>query len=162
MKYSVNWANDQIIAKLGKKTVQSVLKSMSYGNADFSAGEKLAVPDAVLKISPREQATFLRKLWTEKLPVSKRAMALTRKILFTEDLNDQGQLYGKTGSCCIDRGCESAPGRQLAWFVGVLAKGKDQYAFATNFSDLEPSHGYAGGAAKAFTKTILTQIGLIK
>jgi len=151
-----------IIPRLGNKTISRYLDDFSYGNHDFSSGEKLTLQEAVLKISPLEQASFLKRLWNDELPISKHAQELTRKILFIKEANSQGQLYGKTGSCCIDKGCESKPGKQLAWFVGALTNRHNKYVFVTNFSDLEISKGYAGGKAREITEAILGKLGITR
>jgi beta-lactamase class D len=162
MKFSVNWANDKIIAQLGRPTVENFLQKWFYGNHDFSKGEGFMVPDALLKISSVEQINLFRNIWNKKLVASPQNMDLIKKILFIENLEKQSKLYGKTGSCCLDHNCEQKAGRQFGWFVGVLENGENKYAFALNFSDLVPSRGYAGAEARDLTKKILKEKNLIK
>jgi len=164
MSDSVVWFSQRITTQLGKKKLQKYLSSFHYGNQDLSAGITeawLVSPSAKngLRINAYEQVEFMKKLWKDKLPATKRAQALAREITFLEKSPKGFLLHGKTGSNFYD------PERKvrLGWFVSHLASsdGKE-YIAVTNFSDLAPSEdsGYGGLKAKEMTKTILAAEGL--
>ena len=105
---------------------------------------------------------FFEKLWLGKLPISNRTTDLTKKILFIEKLGNETECSGKTGSCYVEKKCDHEACEQLGWFVGALKNSLHQYIFVTNFTDLEPTRGYAGGTAREMSKTILEKLGFVK
>jgi beta-lactamase class D len=133
MYNSCVWYSHVLVQKLGQNTIEGYLSSFDYGNQDFSGdpGKNNAMERAwlgsSLKISPLEQASFLKKLIANNLPVSSYAMETTKKILFLNDLENGWKLYGKTGS-----GTESNEEREntvSSWFIGWIEKGPQQYIF---------------------------------
>lgn len=161
---SIVWFSQKITRDLGMKRMKEYLKKFQYGNKNLSQGLTTAwlVSPAdrgpALKISAYEQVEFMKKLWTDKLPVSKRSMALTRELIFLETSPKGYRLSGKTGSNYYDKEKK----QHFGWFVAHLQKGDEQYIAVTNFSDLGPSteEGYGGPKAKAVTKKILESRGL--
>jgi beta-lactamase class D len=168
MRDSVVWFSRRLTVQLGMKKMRKYLREFHYGNEDFSAGLTeawLVSPgnsDPALKISAYEQVDFMNKLWADQLPVSKRAMQLTRKILFLEHSPHGFNFSGKTGSNYFDvsQGQEKRVG--LGWFVSHLQKGDQEYIAVTRFSDLVPvdQKKYGGLRAKQITKDILADQGL--
>lgn len=145
MKYSAMWVTQWITPQLGAKTVQKYLHDFSFGNEDFSGGLAEAWQTSSLLISAYEQVAFLANLWTEKLPLSPRTFALTKKIIFVKDLGDGTSIYGKTGTGCVSgHECMTRPDRMLGWFVGVAKTKTGAYAFAANATDTEPVKDAAG------------------
>lgn len=173
MRDSVVWFSQRLTPQLGKVKLQKYLDSFLYGNRDLSAGLQwawLMAPSeaAALKISAYEQVEFMKKLWSNSLPVSDRAMALTREITYLESSPNGFQLNGKTGSNFYDKDKKVA----LGWFIAHLDNGfvrrvnsqkkHQDYIVVTTISDLEPSEepGYGGLRAKTLTKKILADEGL--
>ena len=145
MKYSVVWYSQVIAQKLGEKKFSSYIKKFNYGNQNVSGdeGKNNGLTESwlgsSLQISPEEQVQFLQKLLDYKLPVSVKAQEMTRNILFIEELPDNWQLYGKTGSCD-----SQDKNKQVGWFVGFLQKEKRQIIFA-NYLEDEERLDYSGG-----------------
>jgi len=164
MRDSVVWFSQRITPHLGKKRFQKYLNSFDYGNKDLSAGitEAWLVSPAenkpALKISAYQQVEFMKSLWTDSLPVSKRATRLTREITFLETSPHGFKLSGKTGSNFYDKEHKI----HFGWFVSHLEKGEEEYIAVANLSDLAPSDesGYGGAKAKMIAKKILTKQGL--
>lgn len=156
MKESIVWVSQRITKKLGKEKVEKYLKDFDYGTADMSGGIETAWLNTdtagTMQISADEQARFLEKFWKGKLPVSKKAIDLTKKITFIETTPKGYGFSGKTGSGII------GPTR-LGWFVGHIEKGAENYIVVTNFTDSKNSLGYGGPAAREKTKEILTDLG---
>jgi len=162
MRDSVVWFSQRLTPQLGAKRVQKYLDGFEYGNRDMSAGLTQAwlvspSKNAGLKISAYEQVEFMKKLWTDSLPVSKRAMKLTREITYLETSPKGFVLNGKTGSGFYD----SDRKLNFGWFIAHLQKGDQEYIAVANLSDLKPSEeGYGGPRAKAVVKRVFGDLGL--
>jgi beta-lactamase class D len=164
MRNSVVWFSQELTPQLGQKKVKHYLELMKYGNQDISSGlttawlNKPNDPRGSLAISPYEQIEFMRKLWSDKLPVSKRAMDLTRKITFREISPNGYKLSGKTGSNSYDKEGKI----QLGWFIGHIENETKEYLVVTNLNDLYPSemNSYGGVRAEELTKRLLIEADL--
>lgn len=137
LKYSVVWYSQQITHALGMERFRRYAQAFDYGNADVSGdpgkdnGLDRAWIASSLKIAPKEQVVFLHKLVDGTLPVSARAMALTREIVETRPAGDGWTIHGKTGAAAskTDAG-EVVRGRPWGWYVGWASKGDRTYVFA--------------------------------
>lgn len=161
---SIVWYSQRITRELGLPKLQKYLDDFKYGNRDMTAGLETAwvvKPSSsgpALKISSYEQIEFLKKLWTDKLPVSKRAMKLTRQILVIEKSDKGSVLSGKTGSHYFDANNK----QQFGWYTGHLDANGAEYLVVANFADDDVGEhdGYGGMRAKAASKQILADLGL--
>jgi len=161
MSRSAKWVTEWIMPQVGEKAITSFLKSFSYGNQDFSGGLKDAWVSSSLKISAHEQVNFLSNFWNGKLGISERATDLTKKIIFIKKLENNAELYGKTGTgCLVGHACLDRADKMIGWFVGVLKSGSNTYVFAGNASDLKPQGPPAGPRMRDATVEILKQMGL--
>jgi beta-lactamase class D len=162
MKNSVVWYSQKLTPLLGLKKIRKYLADFKYGNQDFSGGLSEAWLGGLgktssLKISPYEQLEFLKSFWGLKLPVTKKALILTKRITFLENSPKGYTLHGKTGS--------SRPGKEkdgdLGWFVGHIEREFEEYLVVTAVV-LSPSNpkSYAGFEAKELTKGFLNQQSL--
>lgn len=164
MRDSVVWFSQRVTSKLGEKKFQEYLNKFDYGNKDIRPSITtawLANPGSdtpALRISAYEQVEFMKKLWTNTLPVSQRAMDITKKITYLETSPKGYKLSGKTGSNFYDE----TRTRHLGWFISHLQKGNEEYIAVINFRDMLPSkeEGYGGPKAKAIEKKILEDSGL--
>jgi beta-lactamase class D len=159
MRESVVWFSQELTPKMGKNKLQKYLKDFSYGNQDLSTGMTQAWLNSPsdkkgsLAINAYEQVEFMKNLWSNKLPVSERAMELTRQITYLETSPNGWRLSGKTGSNFYD-----AERRvRLGWFISHIQKGDASYIAVTTFSDLAPqsTDKFGGFVAKELTKKIL-------
>jgi len=163
MKESAKWVTEWIMPQLGSETIKRFLSEFSYGNQDFSGGLKDSWVTSSLKISAYEQVAFLKKLWTNKLPVSKRTVDLTKKIILVKKLGTKSELYGKTGTgCLVGHDCMDRPDKMLGWFVGILKSDTHEYVFAANSSDLVDQSTPSGPRMRNTTIDILEKMGLVK
>lgn len=134
MNYSCVWYSKVLSLKLGLEKIQNYLTSFEYGNQEIS---ELIEPgplnppwiNSTLKISLKEQVGFLQKMIQGNLPISTRAIQMTKKILFKEELHKGWKLYGKTGWSGSDI---ARDGKTLehSWFVGWIENDSRFYPFA--------------------------------
>lgn len=163
MSNSVVWVSQGLTPQLGMGRIKSYLKSFEFGNQDMSGGLTQAWLMSSLAISPDEQILFWKRLWRQRLSVSKPAYEITKKITKIETSENGWTLHGKTGSGSLgERDPGDDTGYQLGWFVGHVARGDREYLFVTRFSDREKNitHGPAGWTAREMSKEILRKLEL--
>ena len=80
------------------------------------------------RISPFQQIDFLKRLYTSKLPISKRTETILKRMLLLKQ-TDAYKYSGKTGWSIDDK-------HNNCWFVGYIEKHGQVFFFATN---LEPT-----------------------
>ncbi|MCW2309999.1 class D beta-lactamase [Rhodobium gokarnense] len=144
MEKSVVWYSQKVTEALGEERFRGYVRAFAYGNADVSGdpgknnGLARAWLSSSLQISPLEQLAFLRKLVTQKLPVSDRAFAMT------EALTDYGvqpggwHVHGKTGAGLPRKADGSLlRGQPYGWFVGWARKDGRAVVFARLIQDSE-------------------------
>jgi beta-lactamase class D len=136
LRYSVVWYSQRITHALGKDRIEPMLKGFGYGNADLSGdagfdnGLERAWIASSLKVSPREQATFLRGLVNATLPASPEAMEKARGIVETREAGGW-VLHGKTGAAFPRRADRSFDyDRGWGWYVGWAEKPGASVVFA--------------------------------
>lgn len=136
MKYSCVWYSKVLSLQIGLEKMQSYLTALDYGNCDMSGG--LADPgpgvdpawiNSSIKISPQEQVEFIQKMVNGKLPISNHALAMTKAILFKEELPGGWKLFGKTGWSGSDI-TRDGKTLQHSWFVGWIEKEHNFFPFA--------------------------------
>jgi beta-lactamase class D len=136
LRESVVWVSQEITPQIGIEKIQDYLKDFRYGNEDFSGGIKKAWLSSSLKISPKEQAEFLRRLKSGKLNGHKGVSSSVLAVLPEEKAPLGQKIYGKTGSgfSWSDPNEKSDPYR-VGWYVGYLDRGNKHYSFATVFTE---------------------------
>jgi beta-lactamase class D len=164
MKESVVWFSQRLTPKISERRLKKYLKKFNYGNQNLSGGITeawLMAPNSLgtpLAISAYEQVDFMRKLWSDELPASRRSQRLTRDITYLETSPKGFKLNGKTGSNFYDK----KNNIRLGWFIAHLEGHGKEYIAVTNFSDLKPSaeKEWGGLKSKEITKAILNDLGL--
>lgn len=160
MKLSVVWFSQRLTPQLGMRRIRSYLAKFRYGNQDFSGGITKAWLQSSLKISPDEQLRFWERYWREELPVSKHAVAMTKKITFLEQSPHGWALNGKTGSGALVANRRLVGG--MGWFVGHIQRGRQEYVFVTSYSDrgTPKDSRPPGWIAREMTTKVLGDMGL--
>ncbi len=155
MQNSVVWFSQELTPKIGAEKIKKYLKDFKYGNEDLEGGLQNAwlhspsTPDRSLKISPYEQMEFMKALWSNQLPVSANALAVTKEIMFLQTTPSGFRFSGKTGSNSY-----ASSEVQLGWFIAHLSRGEEEYVAVVNFSDLKPSTEGTFGGPRAKAKAI--------
>jgi beta-lactamase class D len=120
VEFSTVWYFQRLATELGRGRERQWLGKLGYGNARVDGDVTRFWLAGSLRISAEEQVDFLRRLWRDELPASKRAMAITRDLLPLRR-GAHGELAAKTGS----------DGKRHAWYVGHLAHDGQEFVFAT-------------------------------
>ena len=149
MEDSVVWYSQVMTQDMGLAKLQGFVDRFNYGNRDLSGGLTKAWLSSTLQISPSEQVAFIRAMLAGKLPVSPRALAMTKTIMPKIEADDGWTLWGKTGSG-LQAGADGKLDRerQLGWFVGWATRGKQTVVYAYLIRDDAKAEDRAGIRAR--------------
>ena len=152
MKYSVVPVFQQIANRIGSERMKQFVDAFDYGNRDIGGAplDKFWL-EGNLRISALEQVQFLRRLYREELPVSKRNLELVKDIV-PEEQSDDIEIHAKTGTLRKDDKAS------LGWLVGWAEHGGATAIFAMNI-DIHAAPHLA--QRMAMTRAILKRIGTI-
>lgn len=151
IKYSVVWVYQGLARKIGQERMQHYIDTVKYGNCNIGGGIDRFWLDGDLRISPFEQIEFLKRLYFEDIPFSKRNIKIVKDILINEQ-TDNYVLRGKTG---WSAGLKPETG----WYVGYLEENGNTYFFANNIEIKEEKDITA---RISIVKEIFKSIGLLK
>ncbi|MEI6683589.1 MAG: class D beta-lactamase [Bacteroidota bacterium] len=114
----------ELARKIGSETMNTYLAKLGYGSMDVHPGniDRFWL-EGRSRITPRQQADFIRRLYRETLPLSYPVMKAVKSIMVIET-TDNYRLSGKTGWAVRD-------GNNYGWFVGYLETGGKVYFVAT-------------------------------
>lgn len=152
MRRSAVWYYRELAERVGEERMRNHLDGLRYGNGDISGGLTRFWLNSSLRISADEQVEFLRRFYTNELPVSPRSAEIVRNIITIEETPEY-KLSGKTGSGPISEG------RFLGWLVGYLETGGDAYIFATQIEG--PTFASIRDERMALTKRIFAGLKLM-
>lgn len=135
-KDSVLWYSRELVRRVGGAAFGDYIARLGYGNADITGdpgkgnGLTHSWLSSSLRISPDEQAAFMRALLLGALPVSAKAQVTTRDIL--PKFKAEGWVvHGKTGSHWLrDKAYQTDRSRPLGWFVGWADRDGKRIVFA--------------------------------
>ncbi len=115
----------ELARSIGEERMKSYLKKFHYGNITVTAE---TIDNFWLEgnstISQYQQIDFLKKLYDEKLPLSKTTMKEMKNIMVIKDTVNY-KLSGKTGWAIRNN-------NNYGWFVGYLETNNQVYFVATN------------------------------
>ncbi|PJG58732.1 class D beta-lactamase [Aeromonas cavernicola] len=133
--HSVVWFSQQLTEWLGWERFQQYVNRFDYGNRniDGNPGKHDGLTQAWLStsllISPEEQARFLSKMLSGKLPVSAQTLQYTANIFKVSEI-DGWQIHGKTGMGYPKKQDGNLNrDQQIGWFVGWASKPGKQLIF---------------------------------
>jgi beta-lactamase class D len=152
VRRSVVWYFRELATRVGERRMKEYVRRLHYGNEDISGGIDQFWLSSSLKISPDEQIAFLKALYKEELPFSKRSISIVKDIITLEETPDY-KLSGKTGGGAL------AEGRFLGWFVGYLETKGGVYFFATQIEG--PTYTSIRDERIRLTKRILEDFGYL-
>ena len=152
MSASVNWYFQEIDKQLGTSAIDRYIREIRYGNENTKGGLSSYWMESSLKISPIEQVELLRKLYENNLGFGiQNVNAVKDSILLSS--SEAGNLYGKTGTGCID-------GKDVnGWFVGYVETAGNTYFFAANIG---AGADASGANAAEITMSVLSDMNIWK
>ncbi len=150
---SVYWYYRETVRRIGPAGFQHWLDTVGYGNADTTGGYDRCWVRGGLRITPRQQIAFLRKVQAEELPFSARTYTITKDIMVREDTLGH-VLRAKTGWAMGDAG-------SVGWYVGwVEAPERAPYFFANRVTTSDTAHATFGQARISIAKAVLREVGV--
>jgi beta-lactamase class D len=151
-KYSAVWFYQVLARKIGHQRMQDFVTKISYGNQNI--GDKEDIDkfwlEGDLRITPRQQIDFLRRLQQNDLPFAQKNIDLVKDIAIAEQTSNY-VLRAKTGIA-------TSVTPQIGWYVGYLEQNNNVYFFATNI-DVVNDQDIA--ARLEVTKLCLQDLGLL-
>lgn len=128
MRLSALWYFQRVAPLIGRERMETGLKRLNYGNVDCSGELTQFWINGTLTISADEQLEFMNRLRTGELPVSPRAIEMTRELIIVRRDADI-VIRGKTGTRAGGVGVSRA---DLGWFVGWAESKQRTLVFAAN------------------------------
>jgi len=119
-QFSCVWCYQRYAKKLGKEKYLEYLKKLSYGNQLIGSEISRFWLDGDLRVSLKDQVSFIRKVYSEKLPIQKKHIKTLKRIMLSEE-KDQVRIFSKTGWSGKD-----------GWYVGYLVINEKAWFFANH------------------------------
>ncbi len=152
---SAGWVFVELAKKIGKENYKKYLRICHYGNLDLSQKDADFWNFGPFAISPINQVEFIKKLYEEKLPFSKRNTEIVKRVMMTEQ-NEDYTIHSKTG-------WTRDGGINTGWWVGYLENKSGDYFFATRLlQDRKLNNSDFGSCRKEITKTVFKDLNIIK
>jgi len=142
----------ELARRVGEEKMKELIERLNYGNKNISGGVDKFWLTGELRISQMEQIDFLKRLYNDELPVSKRSMDITKNIILREDTLGY-KLRAKTG-------WGDMAGTSIGWFVGWAEKDNNVYFFANNIESSSPADNFSAARIE-ITQKILKQLGIL-
>ena len=152
---SAGWAFIELAKKIGKDNYKKYLTLCHYGNINLSQTDPDFWNFGAFGISPINQVEFLKKLYEEKLPFSKRNIDIVKKVMITEQ-NDDYTIHSKTG-------WTRENDINTGWWVGYIENKNGAYFFATCLlQDRKLNASNFGNCRKEITKSVFRDLNVIQ
>ncbi|TDB63335.1 class D beta-lactamase [Arundinibacter roseus] len=153
-KNSTVWFYQEMARRIGEKKYTDFLKKFDYGNQDISSGLTTFWLGESLRISPKNQLDFLKKLHLETFPLSPRTYQIGKELMI-EEKTDTYVLRAKTGWA------DTKP-THTGWYVGYIETKGNVYFFATRLYQPDAARkDNFGTARKSITRSILTELAIL-
>ncbi|MDP2722225.1 MAG: penicillin-binding transpeptidase domain-containing protein [Bacteroidales bacterium] len=151
---SAGWVFVELAKKIGRENYKKYLSECKYGNLDLSQQDADFWNFGHFAISPINQVIFLRKLYENKLPFSKRNIEIVKQAMITEQ-NEDYIIRAKTGWTRENN-------TNTGWWVGSLENKKGTYFFATRLlQDRKLKRNDFGSCRKDITKKVFKGLKVI-
>lgn len=152
-KNSTVWYYQELARRVGGEKMKYWLDKAEYGNADTTGGIDQFWLDGGLRISPKQQIDFLKRLYKNELPFSKRTMDITKEIMVAKDTVNF-KLRAKTGYGFQDK-------KDIGWYVGYVEANNNVYFFANRIDTGSADANFVPGRI-AICYSIFKDLGIYK
>lgn len=151
---SAGWVFMEFAKKIGKSNYKKYLSACNYGNLNLTQSGDDFWNFGNFGISPIHQVEFIKNLYDEKLPFSKRNMDIVKKVMITEQ-KDNYTIRAKTG-------WTREKNINTGWWIGYLETKDNTYFFATRLlQDRKNNRDDFGSCRKEITKKIFNDLGFL-
>lgn len=153
---STVWFYQELARRIGKERYARYLKKCNYGNGQLTSAIDRFWLDGSLRISPRNQIEFLKALYEEKLPFSKRSYQIVKRIMVQQAPEAANYvLRAKTGWGKVEA-------LDIGWWVGYVEKKDNVYFFATRVQKpVEITNEKFMECRKEITRNILAELNIL-
>ena len=152
-KNSTVWYYQELARRVGGQKMKYWLDKANYGNADTSGGIDKFWLTGGLRISPKQQIDFLKRLHDNQLPFSQRSMNIVKNIMIVKDTLDY-TVRAKSGWAVQDN-------KDIGWYVGYLETNGKVYYFANCIQSTDLNNKYFANARIDIVYLILLDLKLI-
>lgn len=154
-KISAVWFYQVIARRVGHEQMQQYIEAAQFGNQRLGPPEEIDQfwLNGTLRITPRQQVEFLRRLHQGDLPFSARSLTLVKDLMIAEQTPDY-TIRAKTG--WYGYGDEAIA--NIGWYVGYVETQDNVYFFATNIDIDKPE---AAAARLHLTRLCLQTLGIL-
>jgi len=152
-KNSTVWYYQELARRVGGERMKKWLDMIGYGNADTSGGIDLFWLSGRLRITPVQQVLFLKRLYGDQLPFSKRTMDIVKRIMVAKDTATY-TLRAKTGWGEQNK-------QDIGWYVGYLQTRNNVFFFATCIQRPQSNESSFLNARIEITLSILRELKLL-
>ena len=151
---SAGWVFVELARKIGRDNYMKYLSECHYGNLDLSEKDTDFWNFGSFGISPINQVRFVKSLYDEKLPFSKRNMDIVKRVMITEQ-NENYTIRAKTGWTRENN-------INTGWWVGYVENKSGVYFFATRLlQDRNVKRPDFGSCRKDITHKVLRELKII-
>lgn len=151
---SAGWVFVEFSKKIGKDTYRKYLAECRYGNNNLSQIDADFWNFGDFAISPRNQVEFLKSLYEEKLPFSKRNINIVKRVMIAEQ-HENYVIRAKTG-------WTRESNINTGWWTGYIETKSGTYIFATRLlQDRKMNRSDFGSCRKVITKKIFRDLNIL-
>ncbi len=152
---SAVWVFIELAKKIGRENYKKYLSESNYGNLDLSQEDIDFWNFGNFAVSPINQVEFIKNLYDEKLPFSKRNIEIVKRVMMTEQ-NDDYVIRAKTGWTRENN-------INTGWWVGYIENRNGTYFFATLLlQDRKFKRDDFANCRKEITKKVFDVLNIIE
>ncbi|MDX2302283.1 MAG: penicillin-binding transpeptidase domain-containing protein [Microscillaceae bacterium] len=152
---SAGWVFIELAKRIGRKNYKEYLTRCNYGNLNLSQLDDDFWNFGEFAVSPINQVEFIKNLYQEKLPFSKRNIEIVKRVMITEQ-NTNYTIRAKTGWTRENN-------TNTGWWVGYVERENGIYFFATRLlQDRTYKRDDFGSCRKEITKKIFQNLKIIE
>lgn len=144
------WFYQELARRIGNDRYLSYLQQFDYGNLKTGPDIDIFWLEGDLRITAKEQIEFLKKLYSNDLPINNKNIELLKEIMIVEDM-DTYTIRAKTGWAIRETG-------EHAWWVGYVEKLDEVWFFCINI-EITANEDY--GKQKEIARDALQMIGVL-
>ncbi len=149
-KNSTVWYYQELAKRVGGTQMKYWLDKAQYGNTDTTGGIDKFWLTGSLRISPEQQLSFLKQLYNNQLPFSKRSMDIVKQIMIAKETKNY-IIRAKTG-------WGTQNNIDIGWYVGYVETKNNVYYFVNCIQSADFNNNSFAKARTEITYQILNEL----